>query len=71
MSVVRVDDNYRALSEALLKLCCAIDAMYPDHAGKIRVILPKDMHQELFGVSKGFHQVVVEGPFGRYPVDCE
>jgi hypothetical protein len=71
MSVVRVDDNYRALSEALLKLGCAIDAMYPDHADKIRVILPKYMHEELFGVSKGFYQVVVEGPFGQFPVDCE
>jgi hypothetical protein len=71
MSVVRVDDNYRALSEALLKLGCAIDAMFPDQAEKIRVILPKQIHQELFGSSFGMNQVVVEGPFGRYLVDSE
>ena len=71
MSVVRVDDNYRALSEALLKLGCVIDAMFPDQAKKIRVILPKQIHQELFGVCKNTDQVRVEGPFGHYPVDFE
>jgi hypothetical protein len=71
MSVVRVDDNYRALSESLLKLGCAIDKMFPDEACNIRVVLPKAMHVSIFGEARGFHRVVVEGPFGQFPVDCE
>jgi hypothetical protein len=71
MTVVRVNDNYRALSEALLKLGCAIETMFPNQAEDICVLFPKHIHQELFGICKNTDQVRVEGPFGHYPIDCK
>jgi hypothetical protein len=64
--IQRVDKDYLELSEALLKLGCAVDKMFPDRATEIEVTMPEWMHQEIFGSHKGFHEVFVRGPFGQY-----
>lgn len=70
MNIVRVDDDYRELSGAFMKLGCVLDKMFPDHVGDVKVILPRIMHESLFGVTKGFNEVRVEGPFGHYQIEC-
>lgn len=69
MSVVRVDENYLKLSDALLKLGCALYEMYQDQVEDIKVVLPAKMHRDLFGECKGFQNVVVQGPYGQYRVE--
>lgn len=68
-NIQRVDKDYLELSDALLRLGCAVMKMYPNHAEDIKVVLPKFMHKELFGECKGMHKVVVQGPFGQYRVE--
>lgn len=71
MNIVKVDKDYLELSDALLRLGCAVFKMYGVRAQEIKVVLPLDIHKELFGECKGYHHVVVEGPYGRYRVEAE
>lgn len=70
MNILRVDKDYLELSDALLKLGCAVFKLYGEQAEDIKVVLPASMHKELFGESKGFGHVVVQGPYGRYRVEA-
>ncbi len=68
-NIHRIDKDYLELSDALLRLGCAIWKMYPNHAEDIKVVLPKFMHKELFGECKHMQQIIVQGPFGKYRVE--
>jgi hypothetical protein len=68
--IVRVDEDYRKLSEAFMDLGYILDKMFPDRVGDVKVVLPRNMHVALFGVTKGFNEVRVEGPFGHYQIEC-